>query len=48
MCTNGQIKGLALETVATVGKCENIPFNSENIFHYEDTYLLIKHTVGFS
>jgi len=48
MCMNGQIKGLALETVATDRKYENIPFNSENVFHYEDTCLLIKHTAGFS
>jgi hypothetical protein len=45
---NGQIKGLALEIVATDRKYENIPFNSENVFHYEDTCLLIKHTAGFS
>jgi len=48
MCMNGQIKGLALETVATDGKYQNIPFNSENVFHYEDTCLLIQHTAGFS
>jgi len=48
MCMNGQTKGLALETVATNGKYQNIPFNSENVIHYEDTCLLIRHTVGFS
>jgi len=48
MCMNGQIKGLALETVATVGKYQNIPFNSANGFHYEDTCLLVTHTAGFS
>jgi len=48
MCMNGQIKDLALETVATDGKYQSIPFNSENVFHYEDTCLLITHTAGFS